>query len=150
MGVKVGITTPNLIVTHRKKIDLKFENNIICKFTSKMSHQECSVCYEPCAKLSVTCCNGHTICEKHYLQRYKAIYEEGTNPFDDDNDSQICFFCRTEINDDAFSPIYFRNLQFVILQGNLLREGKFSKDNFHSIWENQQLRDRLKKIMDKK
>jgi hypothetical protein len=48
------------------------------------TENECPVCYDPCAKLSVTCCNGHTICEKHYLQRYKAIYEDGRLAFGDD------------------------------------------------------------------
>ena len=77
---------------------------------------ECAICYQPCAKLSVTCCNGHTICENHYLQRYTAIYEEGRKAFGDDN-GQRCFVCRTQMCDSLFSETYFKNLQLVLFQG---------------------------------
>jgi len=99
-----------------------------------MSHQECSVCYEPCAKLSVTCCNGHTICEKHYLQRYKAIYQEGRQAFHDDN-AQSCFLCRTEIGDDEFSLTYHKNMKLVICQGMLTKNRRYSNKNFHIMWK---------------
>ena len=53
---------------------------------------ERAVCMEPCAELSVTCCNGHMVCEKHFLQRAKAIYEEGRYAYDDK--VQRCFLCK--------------------------------------------------------
>jgi hypothetical protein len=94
------------------------------------SENECPVCFGPCAKLSVTCCNGHAVCEKHYLQRYKAIYEEGRTAFHDDN-AQCCFMCRSKIQDSSFSKPYFDLLEIVIAQGVLKRAGITDKDIFH-------------------
>ena len=67
--------------------------------TMPSSDNECAV---------VTCCNGHKVCEKHYLQRAKAVYEEGRLAFVD-NDvtcAQRCFLCRTDLDDDGFSDKY--------------------------------------------
>jgi hypothetical protein len=94
------------------------------------NENECPVCFGPCAKLSVTCCNGHAVCEKHYLQRYKAIYEEGRTAFHDDN-AQCCFMCRSNIQDSSFSKPYFDLLEIVIAQGVLKRAGITDKDIFH-------------------
>ena len=94
------------------------------------SENECSVCYGPYAKLSVTCCNGHVVCEKHYLQRYKAIYEEGRTAFNND-DAQRCFMCRSDIEDESFSKTYFNLLNIVIAQGVCFKYGITDKDKFH-------------------
>ena len=80
------------------------------------SDNECVVCMEPCAELSVSCCNGHRVCEKHYLHRAKAIYEEGRLAFHDD-DVQRCFLCRTNIEDDKFSEEHFKLLHIVSAYG---------------------------------
>ena len=74
---------------------------------------ECVVCMEPCAKLSVLCCNGHRVCEKHYRDRAKAIYEEGRLAHGDDK-VQRCFLCRTDIKDDNFSKDHFKKSIIVI------------------------------------
>jgi len=76
----------------------------------------CPVCLEECAKLSVTCCNGHTCCQKHFLQRAKAVYSEGRMAFRDD-DVQRCFTCRTQISDANFSDVYYKNRSLVQTQG---------------------------------
>ena len=94
------------------------------------TENECPVCYDPCAKLSVTCCNGHTICEKHYLQRYKAIYEDGRLAFGDDGVAQCCFMCRSDIEDSFFSKTYFDVLEIVITQG-MLKMLNIDKKEFH-------------------
>ena len=99
---------------------------------SKMN--DCPVCYDLCAKLSVTCCNGHSICEKHYLQRYKAIYEEGRMAFSD-NHAQCCFMCRSHIEDSRFSKIYFDLLKMVVTQGILNKSGINTSANFHKVLE---------------
>ena len=65
---------------------------------------------EPC----VTCCNGHKVCEKHYLQRAKAIYEEGRRAFHDD-DVHRCFLCRTSMCNDLFSDRYHTVIKCVLL-----------------------------------
>lgn len=80
------------------------------------SDNECVVCMEPCAESSVSCCNGHRVCEKHYLHRAKAIYEEGRLAFHDD-DVQRCFLCRTNIEDDKFSEEHFKLLHIVSAYG---------------------------------
>ena len=95
------------------------------------TENECPVCYGPCAKLSVTCCNGHTICEKHYLQRYKAIYEEGRLAFGDDN-AQCCFMCRSHIEDSFFSKTYFDMMLMVQVQA-LMKIKNIDKKEFYPV-----------------
>ena len=85
---------------------------------------ECPVCYEQCAKLSVTCCNGHAVCEKHYLQRCKAIYEEGRLAYGKGNMGQCCPVCRKKVPDRKFSTVYFANQKLVVAQGMLKVSGK--------------------------
>ena len=97
------------------------------------SENECPVCFGPCAKLSVTCCNGHAVCEKHYLQRYKAIYEEGRDAFGTDH-AQCCFLCRSHIEDNRFSKTYFDLLKMVVCQGILNKIGSNTSANFHTAW----------------
>ena len=80
------------------------------------SDNECVVCMEPCNELSVSCCNGHRVCEKHYLHRAKAIYEEGRLAFHDD-DVQRCFLCRTDIQDDKFSKQHIKTRHIVQAYG---------------------------------
>ena len=92
---------------------------------------ECAICLEPCSKLSVKCCNGHEVCEKHFLQRYKAIYEEGRLAFKGDN-AQRCFVCRQKMHDNEFSDTYFKNLRLVIFITNAKNEGI----NYHEQFEN--------------
>ena len=80
------------------------------------SDNECVVCMEPCAELTVSCCNGHRVCEKHYLHRAKAIYEEGRMAFHADN-VQRCFLCRTDIQDDKFSEEHHKRLHIIQAYG---------------------------------
>jgi len=82
--------------------------------------------------LSVTCCNGHTICEKHYLQRYKAIYEDGRLAFGESQEecAQCCFMCRSDIEDSFFNKTYFDVLQIVQVQG-MLKMLNIDKKAFH-------------------
>ena len=78
---------------------------------------ECAVCMEPCAELSVTCCNGHMVCEKHFLQRAKAIYEEGRYAYDDK--VQRCFLCRAGIPDNKFSDVHHKIMEAIVVDGVL-------------------------------
>ena len=80
------------------------------------SDNECVVCMEQCAELSVLCCNGHRVCEKHYLHRAKAIYEEGRLAFAED-EVQRCFLCRADIDDDKFSDRHHIVMSIVIADG---------------------------------
>ena len=90
--------------------------------------EKCSVCMEEHSKLAVTCCNGHKICEKHYLQRYKAIYEEGREAFNDDH-AQKCFMCRTPMEDARFSQTYDKNLKLLVaLDGGKMMCKKYGKN----------------------
>ena len=58
----------------------------------------------------------HTVCEKHFVQRIKAIYEEGRYAFDT-NEAQRCFLCRTHMEDKRFSATYHKNVKVAILFG---------------------------------
>ena len=73
---------------------------------------KCPVCFEECAKLSATCSNGHTACDKHWIQLYKAIYEDGKHAFGQ-TCAKRCFICRVHIPDSTFSDAYFKNLKTV-------------------------------------
>ena len=75
----------------------------------------CHVCLGdvPTCKVS-KCPNGHACCEKHHIQRIKAIYEGGQRAFGDDQDErsgQRCFMCRATMPDALFSERYFRMLR---------------------------------------
>ena len=87
-------------------------------------NDECPVCMETCAELSVTCCNGHKVCEKHFLQRAKAVYEEDRMAFGGDSCVQRCFVCRTDLGNDRFSDNYHKLINWVIIYGvmPLMRE----------------------------
>ena len=78
---------------------------------------ECAVCMEPCAKLSITCCNGHMVCEKHYLQRAEAVYDEGREPFSDKEHINKCFLCRTDIPTEEFSIGHNKKMTARIAKG---------------------------------
>ena len=80
---------------------------------------EYPICYEECAKLSVTCCNGHTVCEKHHLQRCKVILSEGRKI----SEGRRCFMCREKILGLHFSTTYWEVLDFVIAEGVLKKKG---------------------------
>ena len=44
---------------------------------------ECHVCMEKIdGDKMVTCENGHSCCQKHHLERIRAIYQEGRFAFD--------------------------------------------------------------------
>lgn len=77
------------------------------------------MCMEPCAELSVTCCNGHTVCEKHFLQRAKAIYEEGRLAFGGEGRVQRCFSCRADIPDNKFSDGWHKTMECIVVNGIL-------------------------------
>ena len=93
------------------------------------SDNECVVCMEPCAELSVSCCNGHKVCEKHYLHRAKAIYEEGRLAYHED-DVQRCFLCRTGIEDDEFSNKHHKVMTIVAdgMMKQMVKKGIMSKE----------------------
>jgi len=76
---------------------------------------ECHVCMEMIdSDKMVTCENGHSCCQKHHLERIRAIYQEGRFSFtDDEGGGQHCFMCRCSIGDDRFSPAYFKNLHVI-------------------------------------
>ena len=80
---------------------------------------ECAVCMELCAELSVTCCNGHKVCEKHYLQRAKAVYEEGRYAFGGEGRVQRCFLCRARIPDNKFSDQHHKIMEAIVVDGVL-------------------------------
>jgi hypothetical protein len=80
-----------------------------------MSDNNCHVCYEEIAEgKGVTCENGHSCCQKHHLERVRAIYQEGCSAFgtpsligEKTGDSgQCCFICRQGIPDNLFSENY--------------------------------------------
>ena len=96
------------------------------KETTKARRQmqsECPVCYEQCTKLSVTCCNGHAVCEKHYLQRCKAIYDEGRLAYGKGKMGQCCPVCRKKVPDREFSTVYLTNRKLVVSEGALKHGG---------------------------
>ncbi len=75
---------------------------------------ECHVCMEnvPCNKV-VTCVNGHSCCQKHHLERIRAIYQEGRNAYTEGGTGQSCFMCRVPIGDNHFSHVFFKNLHII-------------------------------------
>ena len=79
-----------------------------------MTDNTCHVCYDKVSK-GVTCENGHTCCQKHHLERIRAIYQEGQLAFD--SMGQHCFICRCPIKDDRFSKEYFNCLKVIITIG---------------------------------
>ena len=85
---------------------------------------DCPICFEKCNPCYVQCPNGHTCCERHHVQRVRAIYEEGGIPaaaaaraiYEEggipaaaacSSNAQHCFECRTYIPDSSFSQKYF-------------------------------------------
>ena len=77
----------------------------------------CPICYDdvPIAK-TVLCQHGHRMCEKHYSQRAKAMYESHTCAFTDGH-VQRCFVCRTDLPDYRFSEGYFTTLHITLMYG---------------------------------
>ena len=74
---------------------------------------ECHVCMEKIdSDKMVTCENGHSCCQKHHLERIRAIYQEGLLSFEDGG-GQCCFMCRCSIGDHRFSSAYFKNLRVI-------------------------------------
>ena len=72
---------------------------------------ECPVCYDIIKEgKGVKCCNGHEICERHFIERARSIYDEGRLAFHGD-DFQKCFLCRTPMEDERFSGAYFKLLR---------------------------------------
>jgi len=89
-------------------------------FLSYYAEKECHVCYEkiPTGK-GVTCSNGHSCCQKHHLERVRAMYQEGQSAFGgldgcEGNSGQHCFMCRCAIGDARFSKSFFKVL--VVIQ----------------------------------
>ena len=102
----------------------------------KVEELECPVCFDIIKPgKGVKCQNKHTVCEKHFISRAKAIYSEGAFAFQDEStDLHRCFMCRCDIPDTSFSNQYFKLLHitqcFVMGQS----AGK-SKDYCHRMWE---------------
>ena len=113
---------------------------------------ECHVCYKPftlahaMSTETVTCPNGHICCQRHHLERVRAIYQEG-NPSafaggeDGSGTAQHCFMCRCDMKDDLFSPSYFRCL--AVLQ--LIEIPKMYQKKGHNITPEHPL-DMMKKV----
>lgn len=77
------------------------------------SQLECHVCMEKIdSDKMVTCENGHSCCQKHHLERIRAIYQEGRCAFED-GQGQHCFMCRCSLGDHRFSSAYFKNLRVI-------------------------------------
>lgn len=80
---------------------------------------ECPVCMETVKQEKMVMCkNGHRVCEKHQLERIRAIYQEGRTAFggfddDDSGEGQKCFMCRCNMGDHLFSDQYFRMLRLI-------------------------------------
>jgi hypothetical protein len=80
----------------------------------------CHVCYEEVPEgKGVTCENGHTCCQKHHLERVRAIYQEGRSAFEgmgtkvENANGQDCFMCRCYLPDALFSLSYFKCLTVI-------------------------------------
>lgn len=93
-----------------------------------MDALECPVCLEPCAKMTVTCQNGHTCCEKHHLQRAKARIEEGYNAYnDDETHCETCVLCRVRIHPVCYSDTYHKN-KLLLLGLTYAKKGQCSTE----------------------
>ena len=79
----------------------------------------CHVCLGDVPTCKVAKCpNGHACCEKHHIQRIKAIYESGRNAFEDHIDGgggQMCFECRAVMPDELFSRVYLKMLDITLV-----------------------------------
>ena len=105
-----------------KKIEMDIRFGLCSKKSNRANKEmqsECPICYKECAKLSVTCCNGHTVCEKHHLQRCKVILGEGRKI----SKCRRCFLCQDMIAKSSFSTTYWKVLDCVIAEGVLKRKG---------------------------
>jgi hypothetical protein len=85
---------------------------------------DCHVCYDPILDILkqghqvIRCCNGHSCCEKHHLERIRAMYQSDQMAFggEDDDDSgmgQTCFECRVKMPDQKFSRKFMVMLNFI-------------------------------------
>jgi len=85
-----------------------------------MSENTCHICYEGISEgKGVTCENGHSCCQKHHLERVRAIYQEGRSAFEglkgvENANGQDCFLCRCYLPDALFSMSYFKCLVVII------------------------------------
>ena len=101
-----------------------------------MTYCHVCLCDVPTSKVA-TCRNGHSCCEKHHIQRVKAIYESGEYAFDDpdpENGSggaqgQMCFMCRCSMRDECFSQTYFKMLRVCLLVEMPKASGGYRIDN---------------------
>lgn len=77
----------------------------------------CPICFEDVCEAKTVCCpNGHRCCEKHHIQRIKAVCETGTTLFKDGwCNGQKCFECRSNIPDESFSETYFKMLRVTLV-----------------------------------
>jgi hypothetical protein len=107
---------------------------------------ECVVCMEPCAELSIMCCNGHMVCEKHYLQRAKAIYEEGRSAFSNKENVQRCFLCRTDIPTYKFSDKHNKIMDVIIADGEIKKVEKETGAVFSTEERNNAYKHALQQI----
>ena len=79
-----------------------------------MTTTYCHVCLGDVSTCKVAKCpNGHACCEKHHIQRVKAIYESGRKAFHGGG-GQICFECRADMPDSVFSENYIKLLRITI------------------------------------
>jgi hypothetical protein len=90
--------------------------------------KECPICYD-FIKKGVKCCHGHEVCEKHFIERARAIYEEGRLACHHDH-FQKCFICREEMGDDRFSESYHNLLRLTQFLGMAKHMG-LSKDEIY-------------------
>ena len=113
------------------------------------------ICYEtPKEGKEVVCVNGHLCCQKHHLERIRAIYQEGRNAFGyggegeevEDASGQQCFMCRVFIEDDRFGESYFKCLR--VIQFNELSKrimGAHTKFNHKDFKKYEEMMDDAEK-----
>jgi hypothetical protein len=97
---------------------------------------ECPVCYDTIKPgKGVKCEHGHSVCERHFIERAKSIYSEGKFAFQDDECSlQRCFMCRVDMPDELFSKQYFKLLHITQIFGMGKAHGLTNEDN-HNVYE---------------
>ena len=100
----ITINTKSIVGQHEDPQSNPEEFTVLC---------DCPICLEQVPKTKcVSCPNGHSCCEKHFLQRTRAIYEEGDLVYGE-RDGQQCFLCREPIDEDVFSDVFWKNMSLI-------------------------------------
>jgi hypothetical protein len=80
---------------------------------------ECPVCMEPCTKPCVKCPNGHSCCQKHFLQRGMSMTTKGNYAFKNKTSCMRCFVCREalQVNNFTWNDEFTNGLLFLVCLG---------------------------------